>query len=115
MIRCAAAISAVVIAINVLSCGPGEPRPGTVKDEAMRAGIDVEQLVRPGPMPDYFSAMDYNVPQPTLTNRRMISMHPAGFTVIDVPAETNVADVTEPGESVDPLQRWVGWMILSCT
>jgi hypothetical protein len=52
---------------------------------------------------------DY-VPQPTLTNGRMISMHPAGFTVIDVPAETNVADVTEPGESVAPLQRWVGWM-----
>src|SRR4029078_6250146 len=38
---------------------------GTVKDEAMRAGIGVEQLVRPGPMPDYFSAMDYTVPQPT--------------------------------------------------
>lgn len=37
-------------------------------------------------------------------------MHPAGFTVIDVPAETNVADVTEPGEPVDGLQRWVGWM-----
>jgi hypothetical protein len=52
---------------------------------------------------------DY-VPQATLTNGRMISMHPAGFTVIDVPAETNVADVTEPGEPVDRLQRWVGWM-----
>jgi hypothetical protein len=50
------------------------------------------------------------VPQPTLTNGRMISMHPAGFTVIDVPAGTNVADVTEPGEPVDGLQRWVGWM-----
>ena len=67
MLRCAAAISAVIVAINVLSCGPREPRPGTVKDEAMRAGVDVDELVRPGPMPDYFAAMDYNVPQPTLT------------------------------------------------
>jgi hypothetical protein len=62
MLRCAAAISAVIIAINVLSCGPRAPRPGTVRDEALRAGVDVEQLVRPGPMPDYFAAMDYNVP-----------------------------------------------------
>jgi hypothetical protein len=54
-------------------------------------------------------AEDY-VPQPTLTNGRMISVHPAGFAVMDVPAETSVADGTEPREPVDRLQRWVGWM-----
>ena len=39
MPRCAAALCAVIIAVNVLSCGPGEPRAGTVQDEAMRAGV----------------------------------------------------------------------------
>lgn len=52
---------------------------------------------------------DY-VPQPALTNGRMISVHPAGFTAVDVPAGTNVADGTEPREPVDRFQRWVGWM-----
>jgi hypothetical protein len=50
------------------------------------------------------------VPLPALENGRMISVHPAGFTAVDVPAETNVADGTEPHGSVDRLQRWVGWM-----
>lgn len=55
-------------------------------------------------------AGDY-VPQPTLTNGRMIYVHPSGFTVLDVPAGTNVAgNVEEPHEPVDCLQRWVGWM-----
>jgi hypothetical protein len=55
-------------------------------------------------------SQDYD-PQPVLTNGRMISMHPAGFTVIDVPAETTgQVDVIEAGGSVDRLQRWVGWM-----
>ena len=47
MPRCAAALCAVIIAVNVLSCGPGEPRAGTVQDEAMRAGVTPEQLVLP--------------------------------------------------------------------
>ena len=67
MIRLAAALCAAIVAVNVLSCGPAEPRPGTVKDEAMRAGVDVETLVRPGPASDYFAAMDDNVPAPTLS------------------------------------------------
>ena len=37
-------------------------------------------------------------------------MHPAGFTVVDVPAGTDVAGGAEPHEPVDRLQRWVGWM-----
>ena len=45
MPRCAAALCAVIIAVNVLSCGPREPRAGTVQDEAMRAGVKPEQLV----------------------------------------------------------------------
>src|SRR5579859_1024953 len=53
---------------------------------------------------------DY-VPQPALTNGRMVSMHPAGFIAVDVPAETNVTDgVGEPFRAIDRLQRWVGWM-----
>ena len=42
MIRCAAVLCAAIIAVNVLSCGPREPRPGTVQDEAMRAGVTPE-------------------------------------------------------------------------
>ena len=67
MIRLAAAVCAAIIAVNVLSCGPGEPRPGTVKDEATRAGVEVDQLVRPGPAADYFAAMDDNMPAPALS------------------------------------------------
>jgi mono/diheme cytochrome c family protein len=66
MTRCAAVLCAAIIAVNVLSCGPREPRPGTVKDEAMRAGVKPEQLVRP--TPDYFRDMDDNVPHPTLSD-----------------------------------------------
>jgi hypothetical protein len=65
MIRGAAVLCAVVIAINVLSCGPREPRPGTVKDEAMRAGVAPEKLVLP--TPDYFHDMDFNNPPPKLS------------------------------------------------
>jgi hypothetical protein len=50
-------------------------------------------------------------PQPALINGRMISMHPAGFTVIDVPPETDVmGDARESSRTVNRLQRWVGWM-----
>ena len=64
MTRCAAAVCAAIIAVNVLSCGPREPRPGTVQDEAMRAGVKPEEMVRP--TPDYFRDMDDNVPRPAL-------------------------------------------------
>jgi hypothetical protein len=53
---------------------------------------------------------DY-VPQPALADGRMISMHPAGFIAVDVPAETAVTGGTgKPPRTVDRLQRWVGWM-----
>ena len=65
MIRGAAVLCAVVIAVNVLSCGPREPRPGTVKDEAMRAGVAPEKLVLA--TPDYFRDMDFNNPLPKLS------------------------------------------------
>ena len=55
MVRGAAVLCAVIIAINVLSCGPREPRPGTVQDEAMRAGVAPEKLVLP--TTDYFHDM----------------------------------------------------------
>src|SRR5258705_3108342 len=64
MTRCAAAVCAAIIAVNVLSCGPHDPRPGTVQDEAMRAGVKPEEMLRA--TPDYFRDMDDNVPRPTL-------------------------------------------------
>ncbi|HET8889465.1 MAG TPA: hypothetical protein VFQ41_11225 [Candidatus Angelobacter sp.] len=52
-----------------------------------------------------------NVPQPELVNGRMVSMHPAGFVAVDVPAGSNVAEEAEEQRGpVDRLQRWVGWM-----
>jgi hypothetical protein len=47
---------------------------------------------------------DYD-PKPVLINGRMVVVHPAGFTVLDVPTSENSAS-----EPVDRLQRWVGWM-----
>ena len=51
--------AAAVVAAVGLGCGLGQPRPGTVQDEAMRAGVTPEQLVRP--TDDYFHDMDYNL------------------------------------------------------
>jgi hypothetical protein len=42
---------------------------------------------------------------PVLINGRMVLVHPAGFTVLDVPASENTES-----EPLDHLQRWVGWM-----
>ncbi|HEX4602962.1 MAG TPA: hypothetical protein VH724_03140, partial [Candidatus Angelobacter sp.] len=53
---------------------------------------------------------DYD-PRPILINGRMISMHPAGFIVTDVPAETDSQfDLNEAIGLAGRLQRWVGWM-----
>ena len=52
---------AVVCAAGLLGCGARQPKPGTVQDEAMRAGVTPEQLVRSGPAADYFHDMDDNV------------------------------------------------------
>jgi hypothetical protein len=49
-------------------------------------------------------------PQPTFTNGRMIATHPAGFTVIDVPADGSVQSSMEEPSPADRLHRWVGWM-----
>jgi hypothetical protein len=51
--------SAAVLATSVLGCAPRAPKPGTVPDEALRAGVTSDQLVRP--TEDYFHDMDDNV------------------------------------------------------
>ena len=70
-VRAMPACAAVALAIGVAACGgPHQPRPGTVRDEAMRAGVAPEDLVRP--TPDYFRDMDFNVVdgrRPTFTRR----------------------------------------------
>jgi hypothetical protein len=49
--------------------------------------------------------------RPTLANGRLITMHPAGFTVLDVADTVNEScDPEVMGEPLDRLQRWVGWM-----
>jgi hypothetical protein len=50
---------AAILAIGLAACGRRGPRPGTVQDEAMRAGLKPEHFVRP--TPDYFRDMDYNL------------------------------------------------------
>ena len=51
--------AAVIVAVNVLSCGRIGPKPGTVRDEAMRAGRHPEDFLQP--TDDYFRDMDYNI------------------------------------------------------
>src|SRR5678816_200047 len=53
--------AAVIVAVNVLSCGRVGPKPGSVQDEAMRAGRQPQDFLRP--TDDYFHDMDYNVVQ----------------------------------------------------
>jgi len=48
--------------------------------------------------------------RPTLANGRLITMHPAGFTVLDVADTANESCDLEVMEEPDRLQRWVGWM-----
>ena len=60
--------AAALVAAGAFGCGLGQPKPGTVQDEAMRAGVTPEQLVRP--TDDYFRDMDYNLvdgKRPTFT------------------------------------------------
>jgi hypothetical protein len=51
------------------------------------------------PFPEDFDS------RPVLRNGRMVSVHPAGFTVLDVPVTA-----PEPVAPADRLQRWMGWM-----
>ena len=50
--------AAVALAFSLVACGH-QPKPGTVLDEAMRAGVKPEQLVKP--TDDYFRDMDFNL------------------------------------------------------
>ena len=64
---CAAALVAAGVVAGSAGCGLPQPKPGTVQDEAMRAGVTPEQLVRP--TDDYFHDMDFNL-GPQATRRR---------------------------------------------
>jgi hypothetical protein len=67
--RLLAALAAAAIAIAAAGCGGNDgPEPGTVQDEAMRAGLTAEHFVRP--TDDYFRDMDDNLvngTRPTFT------------------------------------------------
>src|SRR5262249_58620620 len=43
--------------------------------------------------------------EPLSRNGQLVSIHPAGFPIIDVAADT----ISEP-PLVDPLKRWLGWL-----
>jgi mono/diheme cytochrome c family protein len=58
--RHAIAIACLSLALVTTACTVGA-KPGTVKDEAMRADVTPEQLARPAPAADYFHDMDGNV------------------------------------------------------
>ncbi|HEX3094917.1 MAG TPA: hypothetical protein VHW72_19925 [Candidatus Angelobacter sp.] len=82
------------------------------RPKSVRAGLGFDPPDEWRVSAEWLAAFAENyVPQPALSNGRMISMHPAGFIAVDVPAETSVADgVGEPFSGIDRLQRWVGWM-----
>jgi len=88
--------------LAVLAGHPKSVRPGLGFDPPGEWRVPAEWLA---------AFADDCVPPPALIHGRMISMHPAGFTVVDVPAQADVAGhMGEPPEKVDRLQRWVGWM-----
>ena len=55
------AVYVAALGLAAAACGANEPKPGTVQDEAMRAGLTPEHFVRP--TPDYFHEMDFNKPR----------------------------------------------------
>src|SRR4051794_14552236 len=63
-------VAVVLLAAACVSCSPRQPRPGTVLDEAARAGVTPEQLAPASE--DYFRDMDFNlvdgVPHRPFTN-----------------------------------------------
>jgi len=59
MRRRAISLSAIVLLVCIAGCGRSEPKPGTVQDEAMRAGLLPEHFSAAGE--DYFHDMDDNV------------------------------------------------------
>ena len=64
--------AAVLLAAAGLGCSHDEPRPGTVDDEAKRAGVGPEKFVPADE--DYFHHMDFNIvdgqPRRPLTKER---------------------------------------------
>jgi hypothetical protein len=59
MRRSVISVWVVGLVITCAACGQRQPRPGTVQDEAMRAGLKPEDL--PAATEDYFRDMDFNV------------------------------------------------------
>ena len=60
LLRIVLLIALATLATGSMGCARrGQPAPGTVKDEASRAGRTAEDFVRP--TKDYFRDMDYNV------------------------------------------------------
>jgi hypothetical protein len=57
----------------------------------------------PGPWLDAFP--EPYEPQEVINNHRLVSMHPAGFPILDV---ADGAFSAQP--PVDPLKRWLGWL-----
>jgi hypothetical protein len=53
------AVIAALVAAVLVGCGRRQPRPGTVQDEALRAGLTASHFARP--TDDYFRDMDYNL------------------------------------------------------
>ncbi len=51
-------VGTVLAIAAATSCARPGPQPGTVRDEASRAGLEPRHFVRP--TPDYFGAMDYS-------------------------------------------------------
>ena len=56
------AITLVVLLTLVIQACASDPKPGTVQDEAKRAGVPPERLILP--TPDYFKGMDDNIVGP---------------------------------------------------
>ena len=70
--RVISSCAAALVATSVLGCGLRDPKPGTVQDESMRAGVTPQQLLQP--TDDYFHDMDYNVvddKRPTFTQQEI--------------------------------------------
>jgi hypothetical protein len=49
----------VIVTLSSVACGKPQPKPGTVKDEALRAGLTPEHFA--AATEDYFHDMDFNV------------------------------------------------------
>ena len=54
-----AACAAVLLSVFMSGCSQKQPRPGTIADEAQKAGVKAEQLKAANE--DYFHDMDFNV------------------------------------------------------